>query len=102
MRAASSTTALELAETLPPGPLSPARLHSRGPRTAPLWVSRGPCQRDFAYRGDHPIMRAMNLYVYSMWVYRCENPDGCEGADGGLGVVVWQGNVYFLFASAIS
>jgi len=30
---------------------------------------------DYLHRGDHDIVRNMNLYVYSMWVYRAErNP----------------------------
>ena len=28
---------------------------------------------DWLHRGDDPIVRDMNLYVYSMWVYRVEN-----------------------------
>ena len=27
---------------------------------------------DWLHRGDDPIVRDMNLYVYSMWVYRAE------------------------------
>ena len=27
---------------------------------------------DWLHRGDDPIVRYMNLYVYSMWVYRVE------------------------------
>lgn len=27
---------------------------------------------DWMHRGDHPIVRDMSLYVYSLWVYRVE------------------------------
>ena len=27
---------------------------------------------DWLHRGDHPLVRHMNLYLYSMWVYRSE------------------------------
>jgi hypothetical protein len=29
---------------------------------------------DWLHRGDHPIVKDMNLYVYSLWVYRVELP----------------------------
>ena len=29
---------------------------------------------DWMHRGDHPIVRDMSLYVYSIWVYRVELP----------------------------
>ncbi|CAK0895070.1 unnamed protein product, partial [Prorocentrum cordatum] len=29
---------------------------------------------DWMHRGDHPIVRDMSLYVYSIWVYRAELP----------------------------
>ena len=29
---------------------------------------------DWHHRGDHPIVRHMSLYTYSMWIYRAEMP----------------------------
>jgi len=29
---------------------------------------------DYLYRGDHPVVAHMSLYVYCMWVYRFEKP----------------------------
>ena len=27
---------------------------------------------DYVYRGNHPLVKHMTLYVYSMWVYKAE------------------------------
>ena len=29
---------------------------------------------DWPYRGDHPLLKDLSLYLYSMWVYRVEKP----------------------------
>ena len=31
---------------------------------------------DWLHRGDHPVLKHTSLQVYTMWVYRCETPDG--------------------------
>ena len=37
---------------------------------------------DWMHRGEHPILRDMNLYVYSIWVYRVElRPSAAEKDD---------------------
>ena len=37
---------------------------------------------DWMHRGEHPILRDMGLYVYSVWVYRVEmRPSAAEKDD---------------------
>ena len=37
---------------------------------------------DYLHRGDHDIVRNMNLYIYSMWVYRAERNPYAASAPG--------------------
>ena len=58
-----------------------ASLNDRAPRGAVLSQ-----HDDWMHRGDHPIVRDMSLYIYSIWIYRVElRPSACGGEDEGSG-----------------